>query len=71
MINIDLEKVLASGERLKANKPTESEVSKDPAAFLSTLGVDLDEETASMLRNALAPRAGGAQAARLIHIDLL
>jgi hypothetical protein len=69
IVTIDLEKVLASGEKLKAKKPTESEVSKDPVAFLASLGVQLDEKTASMLKSKLAARAGGTQAG-IVHIDI-
>lgn len=70
IVTIDLEKVLASGEQLKAKTPTANDVSKDPVAYLASLGVQLDEQTASMLQSKLAKRAGGVQAGT-IHIDIL
>ena len=70
IVTIDLDKVLASGEKLKAEKPDAGNVAKDPAAYLASLGVQLDEKTATMLRTKLAARAAGAQAGT-IHIDIL
>jgi hypothetical protein len=81
IVTIDLEKVLASGNDLKAKSPSgltthadllglASDVSKDPVSYLSSVGVELDAQTASMLRNKLATRSGGVQAGS-IHIDIL
>jgi hypothetical protein len=81
IVTIDLEKVLASGNDLKAKTPSgltthadllglASDVSKDPVSYLSSVGVQLDDQTASMLRNKLATRSGGVQAGT-IHIDIL
>ncbi|EJN11611.1 hypothetical protein PMI42_05010 [Bradyrhizobium sp. YR681] len=81
IVTIDLEKVLASGNDLKAKSPSgltthadllglASDVSKDPVTYLSSVGVQLDDTTASMLRSKLASRSGGVQAGT-IHIDIL
>ena len=81
IVTIDLEKVLASGNDLKAKSPSgltthadllglASNVSNDPVSYLSSVGVELDAQTASMLRNKLASRSGGVQAGS-IHIDIL
>ncbi|MGX1320862.1 hypothetical protein AB7M17_004315 [Bradyrhizobium sp. USDA 377] len=81
IVTIDLEKVLASGNDLKAKSPSgltthadllglASDVSKDPVAYLSSVGVQLDDQTATMLRSKLATRSGGVQAGT-IHIDIL
>ncbi|MBR0709889.1 hypothetical protein ACVIW2_003281 [Bradyrhizobium huanghuaihaiense] len=81
IVTIDLEKVLASGNDLKAKSPSgltthadllglASDVSKDPVSYLSSVGVQLDDQTATMLRSKLATRSGGVQAGT-IHIDIL
>lgn len=81
IVTIDLEKVLASGNDLKAKSPSgltthadllglASDVSKDPVSYLSSVGVQLDDQTATMLRSKLALRSGGVQAGT-IHIDIL
>jgi hypothetical protein len=70
----------ASGQQLKAKSlagigasdgllNVASDVSKDPVAYLASVGVQLDDQTASMLRNKLAARSGGVQAGT-IHIDI-
>jgi hypothetical protein len=69
-ITADLAKAKQAAAKLKASPPSVAEIEKDPKHFLQQLGVDVDDHTASIIKNRLAKRPQQAPTpASIVHID--
>jgi hypothetical protein len=68
-ITADLAKAKAAASQLKGSV-TAADVEKDPKAFLARLGVEVDDQTASMIKKGLSARTkSSATPAMIVHID--
>ena len=70
-ISADLAKVKQAASNLKASPPTMAAIEQDPQKFLQQMGIEVDDQTAGLIKNRLAKRApGAAQQASAIHVDI-
>jgi hypothetical protein len=54
---------------LKANPPTEQEVTADPKKFLAKHGIHISGDMEARIKGVLGPRTAGAVQGRGLHID--
>ncbi len=68
-VQIDFEKVKASVAALKANHPTEAEITADPKAFLAKHGVEISDDIHHKITAAMTAKKAGSVQAAIIHLD--
>jgi len=68
-ITADLSKARQIANGMRSNAPSATEVEADPKAFLHKFGVEVDDETASLIKRRLSKRLASSVQAAVIHLD--
>jgi hypothetical protein len=71
-ITADLNRVRQAAMAMKSTASASSveEIERNPKQYLARLGVEIDDETASAIKNRLGKRSATAAAAAIIHVDV-
>jgi hypothetical protein len=69
-ITADLAKVKAAAANLKSNANAAQDLQRDPKAYLAQVGIEIDSNTADLIKDRLAGQKSTAAPASVIHIDV-
>ncbi|MGJ4910436.1 hypothetical protein ACQR10_05255 [Bradyrhizobium sp. HKCCYLRH2060] len=69
-ITADLAKVKAAAAQLKSQANAADELQKDPQGYLAQVGIEIDSNTADLIKDRLSGQKATAAPASVIHVDV-